>query len=666
MGVSKRLDNWIFYLLVALVVLLPLFFLPIVPTFLLPKITLVRLLSISIGLLWALKVTVERRLSFRRTPLDLTILLLLAAASVATLLSLSPRTSFFGEQGRWEGLLSLINYAFLYFAATNFIDRRRLPVFMTGIAASGTAVAAFAIMERFTGNFVVNYVTSVPGGGLVRENLENLGRPYATMINPMYLGILLALTVVVSVGLLAYSLELRRKSMFLIGVALSIAGMGLVVSYTRSAWLAAGVAVVLLALFGWRNRPVLKAVAVVVVLASIAGGAISLQGALTGKGNPDLKEAASAEFKPAERLSSIARVQEGSASERLKMWRQAVELIRRRPIVGTGPDTFGIVTQVTNGPHNELLASAMAMGLPGLVAIFLLWSTFAVAAARYFRRGRDSLTAALAAALAGYIVYLVFAYSHPSYSPLAWIMLGAFFATAGPGKRLEMGLDKEWLRPAVACTAVVAATILTLYASISLYSDYLFYRGLFKQMRLGERAALADVDRAVELSPMSTWYIMQEIRLNLILGDKEGNRMPVLKAVELADGMEEIEPNYPQVFVYTADYLTDFGKGDRELLGAAYRRLNVAIDLVKRDGLPEGLGGLYARRALVSLYLGDKSAALSDADEAFLLKPRTADGWARLGRVYNELGKEDKARACREKAEALGINRWMPAGTLAP
>ncbi|MEA3463894.1 MAG: tetratricopeptide repeat protein [Patescibacteria group bacterium] len=119
---SKILSSIIIYLIKALALILPLFFLPLtVEWFEFNKQYLLWLAVPLIVLLWLIKMIIDKEIKFRQTPLDIPIVLFLALACLSSVFSLDRFSSFFGFYGRfsdaWLGLLSLVLF---YFILTNF------------------------------------------------------------------------------------------------------------------------------------------------------------------------------------------------------------------------------------------------------------------------------------------------------------------------------------------------------------------------------------------------------------------------------------------------------------------------------------------------------------------------------------------------------------------
>jgi O-Antigen ligase len=213
-----------------------------------------------------------------------------------------------------------------------------------------------------------------------------------------------------------------------------VLSLGLLATFTRSAWIGAvvGLAVVL-ALPGGRFR-VLPLVAFVAVLL-IAFGAVALFVAA----RPTSVQGGIANAVYA-RIASIADPA-GSVAGRLTLWKDTLPLIASRPIVGYGPDTFGLVYpqfQTSNRnavlvsfdkPHEEALGVLATQGVVGFLAY--LW--ILVAFVRAFWSGRHRGGAV--ALFAGWVGYQVSMQVDFSYLPTAvpfWLFAAAAVVTWAP------------------------------------------------------------------------------------------------------------------------------------------------------------------------------------------------------------------------------------------
>ena len=114
-------DKLIFWLLAAAIFIIPLFLnIRTYDQFELPKLSLLRVLTCLMLMLWGLKSLSLGTFTWRKTPLDIPLALWVAANIISTFASVAPALSFRGEYENFAGSLTNINYVVLYFIAVNF------------------------------------------------------------------------------------------------------------------------------------------------------------------------------------------------------------------------------------------------------------------------------------------------------------------------------------------------------------------------------------------------------------------------------------------------------------------------------------------------------------------------------------------------------------------
>lgn len=88
------------------------------------KMWLVWGLTIVITMSWLIKMVIQKRILFQRTPLDIPIALFLLSQIISTIFSLDVHVSLWGYYSRFNGgLLSIVSYTLLYYAfLSNFIS----------------------------------------------------------------------------------------------------------------------------------------------------------------------------------------------------------------------------------------------------------------------------------------------------------------------------------------------------------------------------------------------------------------------------------------------------------------------------------------------------------------------------------------------------------------
>ncbi|MDI6771323.1 MAG: O-antigen ligase family protein [bacterium] len=342
---------------------------------------------------------------WRRTPVDAGLLGLVAAAVLSGLWSEWRGTALWSAVA--FGLSAAVTLRAVVLAAHHRPAFARR--FIEAWAAGGVVAGALGIA----------WLGSAPGA---RAQVFNM--------NPNELGTTLAIAAVLLLGL---SLDGSRFRRLLCLAGLSVVTAGLVLTWSRGAWLAAAMGVVvLIARTGHRRLwPGLLAAALVMVAAIPALG-------------PRWEW-------HADRIQEIT-VADGPFS-RIPIWRLVPKMVADHPVLGTGLSTFQFVYEryrqgtaaVPYAPlaHNLFLQSAAETGLVGLVALLFFLSAGVLAVARWHTRGPPgseqrglsaTALAALVALLAHQMVDGTVLRIHISVGLFALVALGAAFSP-GAGER---------------------------------------------------------------------------------------------------------------------------------------------------------------------------------------------------------------------------------------
>src|SRR5258708_19654843 len=93
---------------------------------------------------------VQKKIIFKRTVLDIPLILFLISQIISTIFSIDIQTSLFGYYGRWNGgLLSLISIVILYWAFVSNIYKNSLKKIITIPLLSEFMLAIYRILEHF-------------------------------------------------------------------------------------------------------------------------------------------------------------------------------------------------------------------------------------------------------------------------------------------------------------------------------------------------------------------------------------------------------------------------------------------------------------------------------------------------------------------------------------
>jgi hypothetical protein len=109
------------------------------------------MLVLGLLFLYVARAISARTLAFKRTPLDLPWLAFLASASLSTLFAENQNTALFGTYSRYDGLVTLVTYASLFWLTIQTIERPGdARALLRVMLATGYMVAALAIIQSLT------------------------------------------------------------------------------------------------------------------------------------------------------------------------------------------------------------------------------------------------------------------------------------------------------------------------------------------------------------------------------------------------------------------------------------------------------------------------------------------------------------------------------------
>ncbi len=135
--------------------LLPLAFLPnVADEFVLPKLLLLRLVVLVLAMLLVLRWLSLGQIVWKRTPLDLPLLAFIISALLSAIFAVNRNVAIFGAYDRYEGLLTIVSYALLFWLAVQLIsgsEEARALVWTPLLSAY--AVSVVAVLQSAFGYF---------------------------------------------------------------------------------------------------------------------------------------------------------------------------------------------------------------------------------------------------------------------------------------------------------------------------------------------------------------------------------------------------------------------------------------------------------------------------------------------------------------------------------
>ncbi|MCA9372484.1 O-antigen ligase family protein [Candidatus Woesebacteria bacterium] len=371
---------------------------------------------VSIALaLWFARMVVRRQLLFAKTPLDLPIIGFLITQLVSTIFSIHPYTSLYGYYSRFHGgLLSTLSYIGLYyvFISTFWSEEDNVPKpllqrpvvkWLLSAGLGITLASLYAFPEHFGHSISCQLATNSFNVSCWVQDVQNrvfgtFGQPnwlaaYLIMLIPLALGSIwlfsksrLAQGLAVGAALLWYSVLLFTKSRSgLLGLGFGVAIM--------IAWL--GVSKLLFARQKkTKTSPSKQAslVIVAVVVACLAVPSLLFGTPVTPSLQQLLQPAATQPVENVPRPAGPALEVGGTESGEIRkiVWKGALDVWRKYPLVGSGVETFAysyyqsrpashnLVSEwdfLYNKAHNEWLNTLATTGLLGFIAFIVLMAS---------------------------------------------------------------------------------------------------------------------------------------------------------------------------------------------------------------------------------------------------------------------------------------------------
>jgi O-antigen ligase len=377
------------------------------------------------------------------------------SAVVSTIFSNSPRTSWRGAYDSHGGLITILGYVVLFFAARWLGGTRRL---IAAVVLAATVASAYALMQAAQLDPVVWDKTPLYGKYV---------RPFGTLGHANLLGAYLAM----SLPLLAY-LALRavqrRRWALLVGLmcVAAAAGVSLVLTLSRAAWLAAGCATLILLGCWLRRARRGAAVLLLTLLVVVVAGFVAFE-------REWLPE--SVQVALSERLLTI-----DSGAGRRDIWQAGWQIYGDHPLIGSGLDTFRLAfgTRRTAAfwgdkyddgtptkAHNEAIHILATQGSLGGVALLALLAGLVWATVQAWRRTQDrALIAALASSLVAFGVTNMFGFTVIATGSLFAVCAGLLSrfgessGTASDSIRPE-GNWRQWAIPGIVFGSLIVAYV---------------------------------------------------------------------------------------------------------------------------------------------------------------------------------------------------------------
>lgn len=364
---------------------------------------------------WLIRMIVSKKIIFKRSFLDLPLLLFLLSQIISTFFSIHLRTSIFGYYTRFHGgLLSTISYCFIYWILVNNLNQKQLKALLLTSSLAGLVVSLYAIPEKLfaiSPSCIILYRTFDTSCWI--QDVQS--RVFATFGQPNWLAAYLSMIIPVQLYFFLHPLQNNRllwlstlfkqktvtliqKTFWLAALLASI--LALIFTQSRSGFLGLGMGLltfISVKLLVNKNRVIFKkkALSFAVVLfffaLLIAGTGLipSLKTIINQSRNIDPlhKQEKVNQTKNSVNVENPGILITPSENIRLVVWQGALNIWKEYPVFGSGPETFAYSYYqgrpleqnhlsewdfLYNKAHNELLNFLATSGLVGLLSYLLL------------------------------------------------------------------------------------------------------------------------------------------------------------------------------------------------------------------------------------------------------------------------------------------------------
>jgi O-antigen ligase/Flp pilus assembly protein TadD len=560
------------------------------------------------------------------------LLIWLVVGVLSTLFSVSPITSLFGWFRRFDGLISQTSYFLLFFLAYQLFkaSKRR-------ISKLWEIIFSVSIFLALVGYLEIAGILNMPKSGT---------DPYRTVATFGNAGFLAGYLCLILPLALAISLDKQRSKnqRQIAGAALILLAPFLFSAASVSAWLGMLVGLVLIAIFYFRNRRNRFTIFILTtfILLAIVASSFYL-------------------FKNNHWQSKVR--------ARLLYWQTSIQIIKERPLLGYGLDTFALtypqfrpkdwLTRDKEGApvskvHNNLLQVTASEGLLGL-AIYLLILIWLFYQGNSFLRKQNramerSQVVGLLSSLAAYLIFKQFYFSIYSLEPIFWLESAALLAYASKPKEAQLIFPKL-TKPLVLVVTGGLLIVSLIFLDCQQLADYHFYQSFKAANKQNWDKVVAEVQRSVSLDPTEVRYQMYLGRSLAIQAEEEKDLAKFKKAEQVYVKLLKLCPTYAEAHLDLGDaYLREANIFSSRTARKAVVSYKKAREVAKFSPITlSRLGQAYAR-------LGKYQLARYYFSRALKLDPDNPGTYKRLSWVLDKLGRKAEAKIIANKAKHLTGN----------
>ncbi len=619
------------------------------------KLALMQVFSGIILLTWLVKFLFSKQIKFFHSKFDLPLLSFLIISIAATVFSKNPYLSLVGAYYRYEGLITFINYLFLFYVVVNFLNEDSIRRILNVSVFTGGLIGFYGLMQHLNRDLV--------GWGSYDSN-----RVFSTFGNPVYLGAYTATLLPIAVALCLKEIKSQKRtkkivalfikiSPWLYGISLALILSGLCLSRGRGAFLGFVISMVAFFRLYLRTREIFvtKKVIITVIILILVGGYFNLKsdssiGRLFQMINNAINVDDNISTAPDEK--TFTTTMRTAAGARPIMWRDSLRIIKDYPLFGIGAETFGLIYPkyrsleliLTEGGeygrpdrvHNDIIDLTLAKGLLGLASY--LWMLFIFFWITFFSTNKEHriVNIGLFTAGIGYFVQNQSCFWIIPSTSIFFILVGISTKINTQGAYFLLPEISRWVKLLI-CISIIIPTIAVGRLTTNFYlSDLEFKQG--RDLYLGGAIveSIPKFEKALLLNPGERHYY--EYILHAYLDTGQTVKENIKKAIEFGEKATKL---YPQDTIF------------HNLLGVAYSN-NGQLDLtileyqkvIEFDPL---FGDVRGKLGAIYISQKEYDKAIEVYKQGLEVNSECSLSLDNLSKIYTIQGKTEEARTLLKK-----------------
>lgn len=611
--------------------------------------------TLIIGITWLFDAYKKEDWQLPTSPFNIPILAFLGSQTLSTIFSIHHHTSFWGYYTRFhQGLLTTICYTILYFAYLKYMNKKNTQNIIKISLATSFAIGVYALLQRLG----------------IDKNLwvqDVVNRPFSTLGQPNWMAAYILPNIFLGYY---YHLKNKKTNPILLYLLHGVLFATLIISKSRSGYLAFTIGSVILwgsiilknklnfrkpkelleLLQSNKNKPILYTLTLYFLIVLLAGTVWTKPVYEYFTNNPDAAITTT--------TSSGTQLETGgteSGDIRKIVWNGAIELIKQKPILGTGVETFAYSYYWTrpidhnyvsewdfiyNKAHNEYLNLAATSGILGLITNLALYAYLAKYTLQKFRKSKQLntnllLTLVVSASLATIIVTNFFGFSVIPIAYLIYLL---------PAMLFTLSVKPEPTEPETINWTHLTTIVISLILPYQLFTADISYNKGKQLNNTGNYSqALPYLENAIQKRPLQALYhsTYSEALSNLavLAAQTESTQAQSPKIELLATQAAQktkqlnkwhlnLSKSRAKVYLTLAQIKPDYNQN-------AAQEIKEARELAPTDPkLAYNLGLIYSR-------LGDNEKAIQEMQFAINLKNNYEQPYYALTLLYEETKQTD-------------------------